>query len=105
MLDEWQIEELFLITVAGPRRTYTGFPFMPLRAPGMKREYHVGWRQERRLKTVGVENGDERDLRTRGGSRARRLVVRANAEVEGQLLVGAPVFMQKGATPSVDRSG
>jgi hypothetical protein len=25
--------KFFLITVAGPRRTYTGFPFMPLRAP------------------------------------------------------------------------
>jgi hypothetical protein len=28
---EWKV--LFLITVAGPCRTYTGFPFMPLQAP------------------------------------------------------------------------
>lgn len=26
---------IVLITVAGPRRTHTGFPFMPSRAPGM----------------------------------------------------------------------
>jgi hypothetical protein len=30
---EWRVESLFLITVAGPCRTYTGFPFMPLQAP------------------------------------------------------------------------
>ena len=30
---EWRVERFFLITVAGPCRTYTGFPFMPLRAP------------------------------------------------------------------------
>jgi hypothetical protein len=30
---EWRVESFSLITVAGPCRTYTGFPFMPLRAP------------------------------------------------------------------------
>jgi len=30
---EWRVESLSLITVAGPCRTHTGFPFMPLRAP------------------------------------------------------------------------
>jgi hypothetical protein len=30
---EWLSGKFFLITVAGPCRTYTGFPFMPLQAP------------------------------------------------------------------------
>jgi hypothetical protein len=30
---EWRVEKSFLITVAGPCRTYTSFPFVPLQAP------------------------------------------------------------------------
>ena len=41
---EWKV--FSLITVAGPRRTYTGFPFMPLRAPRMFRQHSITQERE-----------------------------------------------------------